>query len=142
MKLNFVANFLGILRNIFLCFTSLKVKVARIQIQFSRKARVMTPNVEEYDWAMSRSESADQHRALGGQQICTSNIVKNKQVEASHINEIVSVFNIKVSKGAKIRNQYNQVRHLTTDANRKVTNTHLDTTNESQEVSPFPFRPF
>ena len=40
----------------------------------------------------------------------------------------------KVSKGAKIRNRYNQVPPL----NGKVTNSHLDTTNESQEVSPFP----
>ena len=45
---------------------------------------------------------------------------------------------IKVSKGAKIRNRYNQVPHLTQDNNRKVTNSQLDTTNESQEVSPFP----
>ena len=45
---------------------------------------------------------------------------------------------IKVSKGAKIRNRYNQVPHLTQDTNGKVTNSELDTTNESQEVSPFP----
>ena len=45
---------------------------------------------------------------------------------------------IKVSKGAKIRNRYNQVPHLTQDTNEKVTNSQLDTTNESQEVSPFP----
>ena len=44
----------------------------------------------------------------------------------------------KVNKGAKIRNRYNQVPHLTQDLNRKVTNSQLDTTNESQEVSPFP----
>ena len=44
----------------------------------------------------------------------------------------------KVSKGAKIRNRYNQVSHLTQDTNGKVTNSQLDTTNESQEVSPFP----
>ena len=44
----------------------------------------------------------------------------------------------KVSKGAKIRNRYNQVPHLTEDTNGKVTNSQLDTTNESQEVSPFP----
>ena len=47
-------------------------------------------------------------------------------------------FWFKVSKGAKIRNQYNQIPHLTQDANGKVTNSQLDTTNESQEVSPFP----
>ena len=45
---------------------------------------------------------------------------------------------IKASKGAKIRNRYNQVPHLTQDNNWKVTNSQLDTTNESQEVSPFP----
>ena len=44
----------------------------------------------------------------------------------------------KVSKGAMIRNRYNQVPHLAQDTNGKVTNTQLDTTNESQEVSPFP----
>ena len=45
---------------------------------------------------------------------------------------------IKVSKGAKIRNRYNQVPHLTQDTNGKVINSQLDTTSESQEVSPFP----
>ena len=45
---------------------------------------------------------------------------------------------VKVSKGAKIRNRYNQVPHLTQDTNGKVTNSQLDTTNECQEVSPFP----
>ena len=44
----------------------------------------------------------------------------------------------KVSKGAKIRNRYNQVPHLTQDTNGKAINPQLDTTNESQEVSPFP----
>ena len=47
-------------------------------------------------------------------------------------------FVIKVSKGAKIRNRYNQVPHLTHDTNGKVTNSQSDTTNKSQEVSPFP----
>ena len=45
-----------------------------------------------------------------------------------------------VSKGAKIRNRYNQVPHLTQDTNENVTNSQLDTTNESQEVSPLPSR--
>ena len=35
-------------------------------------------------------------------------------------------------------NRYNQVPHLTQDTNGKVTNSQLDTTNESQEISPFP----
>ena len=43
----------------------------------------------------------------------------------------------KVSNGAKIRHQYNQVPHLTQDTNGKVTYSQLDTTNKSQEVSPF-----
>ena len=43
-----------------------------------------------------------------------------------------------VSKSAKIRNRYNQVPHMTQDTNGKVTNSQLETTNESQEVSPFP----
>ena len=45
---------------------------------------------------------------------------------------------VQSSKGAKIRNRYNQVPHLTQDTNGKVTDSQLDTTNESQEVSPFP----
>ena len=44
----------------------------------------------------------------------------------------------KVSTGAKIRNRYNQVPHLIQNTNGKVTNSELETTNESQEVSPFP----
>ena len=45
---------------------------------------------------------------------------------------------ITVSKGAKIKNRHNQVPQLTQDTNGKETNSQLDTTNESQEVSPFP----
>ena len=44
---------------------------------------------------------------------------------------------VKVSKDAKIRNRYNQVPHPTQDTNWKVTNPQLDSTNKSQEVSPF-----
>ena len=43
-----------------------------------------------------------------------------------------------VGKGAKIRNRYNQEPHPTQITNGKVTNSQLDTTNESQEVRPFP----
>ena len=49
-----------------------------------------------------------------------------------------SVTSFKVSTGAKIRNHYNQVPHLTPDTHGKATNSQLDTINESQEVSPFP----
>ena len=45
---------------------------------------------------------------------------------------------VKVSKGAKIRNRYNQVPHLTQDTNGKVRSLQLDTTTERTEVSPFP----
>ena len=48
------------------------------------------------------------------------------------------MYKFKVKKRAKIRNWYNQVPHLTQDTNWKVTNSQLDITNESQEVSPFP----
>ena len=48
------------------------------------------------------------------------------------------IFLSEVSKGAKIRNRYNQVPHLTQDTNGKVTNSQFDTTDKSQEVSPFP----
>ena len=46
--------------------------------------------------------------------------------------------NKKVGKRANIRNRYNKVTHLTQDTNGEVTNSQLDITNESQEVSPFP----
>ena len=52
--------------------------------------------------------------------------------------EMKVLMGFKVSKGAKISNRYNQVLHLAQDTNGKVTNLQLDTTNESQEVSPFP----
>ena len=45
---------------------------------------------------------------------------------------------MKVRKRAEIRNRYNQVQQLTQDTNGKVTNSQLDITNESQEVSPYP----
>ena len=51
---------------------------------------------------------------------------------------IVTIVSDKVRKGAKIRNRYNQVPHLTRDTNGKVTNSQKDTANEIQEVSPFP----
>ena len=45
---------------------------------------------------------------------------------------------MEVRKRAKIRNRNNQVPHLTQDNNWKVSNSQLDITNESQEVSHFP----
>ena len=40
-----------------------------------------------------------------------------------------------VSKGAKIRNRYNQVQHLTQDTNGKVT---TQVRHHKREVNPFP----
>ena len=63
----------------------------------------------------------------------------NFLVRSKNLSFLNSLYNLsKVNKGAKIRNRYNQVPHLTKDTNGKVTNSQLDTTNESQEVSPFP----
>ena len=59
-------------------------------------------------------------------------------LQVYNLNHVIYVVKCKVSKGAKIRNRYNPVPHLTQDTDRKVTNSQLDTTNESQEVSPFP----
>ena len=56
----------------------------------------------------------------------------------SHIPVVLHVATCEVKKREKIRNRYNQVPHLTQDTNGKVTNSQLDITNESQEVSPFP----
>ena len=65
--------------------------------------------------------------------------VKTATTSLCHGKMILNIRSIlKVSKGAKIRNRYNQVPQLTQDTNGKVTNSQLDTTNESQEVSPFP----
>ena len=47
-------------------------------------------------------------------------------------------YSSEVRKVAKIRNQYNQVPHLTKDTNGKVTKTQLNIINKSQDVSPFP----
>ena len=63
---------------------------------------------------------------------------KNIQHNNGYMHQFIQLLNCKVSKGAKIRNRYNQVPHLTQDTNGTVTNSQLDTTNESQEVSPVP----
>ena len=53
---------------------------------------------------------------------------------------VIKLLTLKVSKGAKIRNRYNQVPHLTPVPGYQWESDKLtaDTTNESQEVSPFP----
>ena len=61
-----------------------------------------------------------------------------KKIYALGFRCLASLPMFKVSKGAKIRNRCNQVPHMDLDTNRKVTNSQLDITNESQEVSPFP----
>ena len=66
------------------------------------------------------------------------NIKSSVRLFTTIVSCIGTFIHCKVSKGTKIRNGYNQVPHLTQDTNGKVTNSHLDTTYESQEVSPFP----
>ena len=70
--------------------------------------------------------------------IPATNSITRNQESCSHTDLDDVIFLDKVSKDAKIRNRYNQVPHLTQDNNGKVTNSQLDTTNESQGVSPFP----
>ena len=66
-------------------------------------------------------------------------LAKLEQVVNQYFERILSLVTVnKVRKRAKIRNQNNQVPHLTQDTNGKVTNSQLDITNESQEISPFP----
>ena len=70
---------------------------------------------------------------------CTSLVLQDKcNIEIVLFPILAITLQCKVSKGAKIRNLYNQVPHLTQDTNGKVTNSQLDTTNENQEFSPFP----
>ena len=52
---------------------------------------------------------------------------RNLILTAELLNQGLRYIKFDLSKGAKIRNEYNQ-----------VTNSQLDTTNESQEVSLFP----
>ena len=63
-------------------------------------------------------------------------VIANFQRYTGYLNFIKDP--IKVSKGAKIRYRYNQVPHLTQDTNGKVTSSQVYSTNDSQEVSPFP----
>ena len=66
-------------------------------------------------------------------------IAKKNQIKGHGLRNYDFIID-KVSKGAKIRNRYNQAPHLTQNTNRKGTNSHLDMTNTSQKVSPFPAR--
>ena len=52
---------------------------------------------------------------------------QNKELKVDFTNFLRLVYltnnqSVKVSKGAKIRNRYNQVSHVTQDTNKKVTN--------------------
>ena len=49
---------------------------------------------------------------------------------------ISKIFKVRI--GAKIRNRYNHVPHLTQNNYGKVTNSQSSTIDESQEVSPYP----
>ena len=77
-------------------------------------------------------EPLNHHKTPGGQ------IKQSNQLYLPHQDNCNTRMDIKVRKRTKIRNRYNQVPHLTQDTNGKVTNSQLDATNESQEISPFP----
>ena len=57
-----------------------------------------------------------------------ADIIDAFNTTSRYLDDILNINNVnfdtmvKVSKGAKIRNRYNQVPHLTQDTNRKVTN--------------------
>ena len=70
-----------------------------------------------------------------GQHIFLKTDARN-QCDSGRLMYMYSVRDPKVNKGAKIRNRYNQVPNLTQDTNGKVTSSQLDTTNESQAISP------
>ena len=77
-------------------------------------------------------KTVDPDQTASTEASCSGSTVLPKRIQS------VKLDKVKVSKGAKIRNRYNQVPHLTQDTNGKVTNSQLDVTNECQEVSPFP----
>ena len=82
------------------------------------------------------------HKAIGFPRNTGSNPMKFTKLPSQHSmfghHWPASKMPFKVIKGAKIRNQYNQVPHMTQYTNGKVTNSQLDNVNESQEVGPFP----
>ena len=57
-----------------------------------------------------------------------ADIIDASNTTSRYLDDILNINNVnfdtkvKVSKGAKIRNRYNQVPHLTQDTNGKVTN--------------------
>ena len=69
------------------------------------------------------------------EQIC---FALNAYVTTNGMIYVSLVYCMKISKSAKIMYRYNQVPYPTQDTNGKVTNSQIDTTNESQDVSPFP----
>ena len=53
--------------------------------------------------------------------IMQASLISRRNLKTDHISQSY-IYIDKVSKGAKIRNRYNQVPHLTQDTNGKVTN--------------------
>ena len=71
-----------------------------------------------------------------GIRICLAGITCIRSLVNIANKKLISFFSSKVSKGTKIRNQYNQITDLYKDTNGKVTNSQLDTINDGQEGSP------
>ena len=66
---------------------------------------------------------------------CWTRLTKTFWIRACYKASFCTGSHLKISKGVKIRNRYNQVPHLTQDTNGKVTKSQPDTT---KEVNPFP----
>ena len=96
---------------------------------FQKIGKMLKTYMSDYEKSSVMKKAGIIKRALTIKNICHSYVINAPQRNGSRI---------KVSKGAKIRNRYNQVPHQTQDTNGKVTNSELNTTNQSQEVSPFP----
>ena len=102
----------------------------RLQPNFRRGTEyVVRQKVSEYAEEMPQSHNADQPKPPWGsrtelqQPHNTKKTIKVKQPDIYYGKPFpIDLTKGKVSKGAKIRNRYNQVPYLTQDTNGKVTN--------------------
>ena len=94
-----------------MCETSNEKGMAKIRNQYNQVPHPIQDTIWEND-EITRTPSTQENR-----EVCSI-------PDCDH----------KVSKGAKIRNRYIQIPHLTQNTDWKVTDSPLDTANESQEV--------
>ena len=113
-------------------------RLFRKLIWFSYCIRVSTTYKIQKGIRVFQSIDGNLHKTLGFHKLTWYLYTENLGARALRFSTVVILMIYEVSKGAKIRNRYNPVPHLAQDTNGKVTNSQLYTTNESQEVSPFP----